>query len=77
MVGFSSVPWRAWVFESYESPRVILVPYYTLLEISANVYRGLQAQCPSADCEGARAFYYQVQIRSADEPMTTFLKVSA
>lgn len=34
------------------------------------------AQCPSADCEGARAFYYQVQIRSADEPMTTFLKVN-
>lgn len=35
------------------------------------------AQCPSQDCEGARAFYYQVQIRSADEPMTTFLKVRA
>lgn len=34
------------------------------------------AQCPSAECEGARAFYYQVQIRSADEPMTTFLKVN-
>lgn len=33
------------------------------------------AQCPREGCEGAQAFFYQVQIRSADEPMTTFYKV--
>jgi DNA-directed RNA polymerase III subunit RPC11 len=37
-----------------------------------------QALCPRMQddgCDGDRAFYYQVQIRSADEPMTTFYKV--
>ena len=34
------------------------------------------AQCPREGCEGARAAFHQVQIRSADEPMTTFYKVS-
>ena len=33
------------------------------------------AQCPSEDCTGDRAYFFQLQIRSADEPMTTFLKV--
>ena len=33
------------------------------------------AQCPRDGCEGPQAFFYQVQIRSADEPMTTFYKV--
>lgn len=33
------------------------------------------AQCPREGCDGSQAFFYQVQIRSADEPMTTFLKV--
>ncbi|KAK7547113.1 hypothetical protein IWX49DRAFT_107395 [Phyllosticta citricarpa] len=30
------------------------------------------AQCPH--CGHSRAFYYQIQIRSADEPMTSFYK---
>ena len=30
------------------------------------------AQCPK--CENNRAFYMQLQIRSADEPMTTFYR---
>jgi DNA-directed RNA polymerase III subunit RPC11 len=34
-----------------------------------------EAQCPNDACEGSRAYFYMVQIRSADEPMTTFLKV--
>ena len=35
------------------------------------------AQCPNDACEdGMRAYFYMVQIRSADEPMTTFYKVS-
>ena len=34
------------------------------------------AQCPREGCDGSQAFFYQVQIRSADEPMTTFYKVS-
>ena len=34
------------------------------------------AQCPNtAGCEdGDRAYFFQLQIRSADEPMTTFYK---
>ena len=32
-------------------------------------------QCPNENCDNASAFFYQVQIRSADEPMTTFYKV--
>ena len=34
------------------------------------------AQCPREGCGGGEAFFYQVQIRSADEPMTTFYKVT-
>ena len=33
-------------------------------------------QCPKEGCEGEEAAYFQVQIRSADEPMTSFYKVS-
>jgi DNA-directed RNA polymerase subunit M/transcription elongation factor TFIIS len=33
------------------------------------------AQCPAEGCNGERAYFFQLQIRSADEPMTTFLKV--
>jgi len=35
------------------------------------------ALCPrneSEQCEGRRAYFFQLQIRSADEPMTTFYK---
>ncbi|EEH04766.1 DNA-directed RNA polymerase III [Histoplasma capsulatum var. duboisii H88] len=31
-------------------------------------------QCPAEGCDGDRAYFYQLQIRSADEPMTTFFK---
>lgn len=31
-------------------------------------------QCPKEGCNGAEAAYFQVQIRSADEPMTSFFK---
>lgn len=34
-----------------------------------------KTQCPAEACDGAEAAFFQVQIRSADEPMTTFLKV--
>lgn len=34
------------------------------------------AQCKDEKCEGQRAFFYQLQTRSADEPMTTFFRVS-
>ncbi|KAI9296088.1 putative Rpc11-DNA-directed RNA polymerase III subunit C11 [Neoconidiobolus thromboides FSU 785] len=33
------------------------------------------AACPK--CENGRAFYFQLQIRSADEPMTTFYKCTS
>ncbi|BAP71630.1 RNA polymerase III C11 subunit [Kluyveromyces marxianus] len=33
------------------------------------------AQCPNHDqCGGDKAYFFQLQIRSADEPMTTFYK---
>ncbi|PSS21986.1 hypothetical protein M430DRAFT_49169 [Amorphotheca resinae ATCC 22711] len=31
-------------------------------------------QCPKEGCGGEEAAYFQVQIRSADEPMTSFFK---
>lgn len=34
-----------------------------------------KTQCPAEGCDGVEAAFFQVQIRSADEPMTTFLKV--
>lgn len=32
------------------------------------------AQCPRDVCGGDKAYFFQLQIRSADEPMTTFYK---
>jgi Transcription factor S-II (TFIIS) len=32
-------------------------------------------QCPKEGCDGDEAAFFQVQIRSADEPMTGFYKV--
>jgi DNA-directed RNA polymerase III subunit RPC11 len=32
------------------------------------------AQCPVTSCSSTRAYFMQIQIRSADEPMTTFYK---
>lgn len=32
-------------------------------------------QCGAEECDGNEAAFFQVQIRSADEPMTTFYKV--
>ena len=34
-----------------------------------------QMQCPREGCDGEEAAFFQVQIRSADEPMTSFYKV--
>lgn len=34
-----------------------------------------EAQCPDEECGNDRAYFYMVQIRSADEPMTTFYRV--
>jgi DNA-directed RNA polymerase III subunit RPC11 len=34
-----------------------------------------QMQCPKEGCDGEEAAFFQVQIRSADEPMTGFYKV--
>jgi len=43
-------------------------------EVQTNHF-SLSAQCPAENCNGDRAYFFQLQIRSADEPMTTFLKV--
>jgi DNA-directed RNA polymerase III subunit RPC11 len=40
-----------------------------------NAQKG-RVQCPASNCDGDEAAFFQVQIRSADEPMTTFYKVS-
>ncbi|KAF2738840.1 hypothetical protein EJ04DRAFT_560490 [Polyplosphaeria fusca] len=43
-----------------------------------NAWDNVQTQdnvlCPSDTCDGDKAFWYQLQIRSADEPMTTFYR---
>ena len=33
-----------------------------------------EAKCPSQSCNSKMAYFRQMQIRSADEPMTTFYK---
>ncbi|KAK5018685.1 hypothetical protein BJ546DRAFT_999818 [Cryomyces antarcticus] len=33
-----------------------------------------EVPCDNDKCDGRSAYYYQLQIRSADEPMTTFYK---
>lgn len=33
-----------------------------------------EANCPNEKCDGSEAKFYQLQIRSADEPMTSFMK---
>ncbi|KAK0733731.1 hypothetical protein B0T26DRAFT_736602 [Lasiosphaeria miniovina] len=38
-----------------------------------NAQKG-RVQCTMANCNGFEAAFFQVQIRSADEPMTTFYK---
>lgn len=38
-----------------------------------NAQKG-KAQCPAEGCDGEEAAFFQVQIRSADEPMTSFFK---
>ncbi|KAF2757879.1 hypothetical protein EJ05DRAFT_370535 [Pseudovirgaria hyperparasitica] len=34
-------------------------------------------QCPNDKCGNTQAFFYQLQIRSADEPMTSFYKCTS
>jgi DNA-directed RNA polymerase III subunit RPC11 len=34
-----------------------------------------EVTCPDTECGNGMAFFYQLQIRSADEPMTSFFKV--
>lgn len=46
-----------------------------MVRCAAEAYLSVTAQCPAENCNGERAYYFQLQIRSADEPMTTFLKV--
>ncbi len=36
-----------------------------------------EVDCPQPDCTGARAYFMQLQIRSADEPMSIFYKCVA
>ena len=36
----------------------------------------IKTQCPKNGCDGEEAAFFQMQIRSADEPMTMFYKVS-
>ncbi|KAI8683043.1 hypothetical protein LRP88_04990 [Fusarium phalaenopsidis] len=38
-----------------------------------NAQKG-RVQCPNEGCNGDEAAFFQVQIRSADEPMTSFYK---
>eukprot|EP01084_Bolivina_argentea_P027812 51672_1 len=33
-----------------------------------------QARCQNDECQGTEAYFFMAQLRSADEPMTTFYK---
>ena len=37
----------------------------------------MRTACRRDECDGQEAAFYQLQIRSADEPMTTFFRVCA
>lgn len=52
-------------------PRRLLPPPSTVAHRS----RPCAATCPK--CDHGRAYFYQLQIRSADEPMTTCASLSA
>jgi hypothetical protein len=51
--------------------------YHGIWDVSGhNLLIGMiVVNCPKEDCDGDEAYFYQLQIRSADEPMTSFFKV--
>jgi DNA-directed RNA polymerase III subunit RPC11 len=52
---------------------------FTALQLPAVKYGFMTdvrtVQCPNEKCRNDEAYWYQLQIRSADEPMTAFYKV--
>jgi DNA-directed RNA polymerase subunit M/transcription elongation factor TFIIS len=46
------------------------------LEVRIAILTIFIVNCAREGCEGIEAYFYQLQIRSADEPMTSFFKVS-
>lgn len=62
---------------SWDLPRIFSGPARGNVQLTALFFFFFlpAAQCPAENCNGDRAYFFQLQIRSADEPMTTFLKV--
>lgn len=63
-----------WLVSS-EPSLCYFVPLATAIDQDPSWQKIRAAQCPAEACNGERAYFFQLQIRSADEPMTTFLKV--
>ncbi|KAJ5973843.1 hypothetical protein N7481_011053 [Penicillium waksmanii] len=64
---------RQTIFETTEMKQKEVEDVFGGKEEFANA-DSVGTQCPAENCNGDRAYFFQLQIRSADEPMTTFLK---
>lgn len=51
-----------------------LPPGYQDRSVSGAGTDGVVPMCSNKECDSRKAYYRQMQIRSADEPMTTFYK---
>jgi DNA-directed RNA polymerase III subunit RPC11 len=60
--------------DGMESPLILYENNGQRIKLMTDMTTGT-VQCPNEKCESTRAFFYQLQIRSADEPMTSFFKV--
>ena len=56
----------------YYTMTMTMIPLTLLLIIITHLTTSLLATCPK--CENNRAYYMQIQIRSADEPSSIFYK---
>lgn len=61
------------IFERKKMQRKVVDDVLGGKEAWANADR-IETPCHREGCHATEAFYYQVQIRSADEPMTTFYR---
>lgn len=59
--------------DSVEGKRLLRL--YDWYGLDLGLIMAFAVQCPNEGCDSDRAYFYQLQIRSADEPMTTFLRV--
>lgn len=74
-----SCPYQFLIDHCYFEDRKVKAKKIEDIISEADMWKGaneIEVQCNNTDCDNAQAYYYQRQIRSADEPMTTNFKVS-